>query len=272
MINRIIKGGLAILTLTALIPVEVRAMTYEEALATSYDALVTQKQNAVSFVCEDDGFLDRVTSLKFYEDLVAIDDKASLYDGLALDIRGIETITPYEDNYYTFEIVSGYDVEEADALTDQMVEEIKERLPEEPTERKIYKEMVKYIQETFSYDFMFLINGRRINFVDAYYGDHKTICTGFATLSYLLANKLGLDCRIYMGQGHTFNGIRFEGDEKYTTFDLSCCLYPLGFVPAIMELTPDFNGFGDRKERCERLNTDPRRYASPMDLYEVLKS
>ncbi len=263
MLRHIITGTLVVSALAISQTREAKAVTYDEALDICYEAFVGEGKNTVSFNSEDKSIFEE----GFFEDLVAIDKDDTLYDGRALDIRGTGSVVR-KGNHYTFTLKKAYDIAEADALTDKMVEEIKANLPENASDRKIYREIARYIRKTYSYDMDVLINDdNTTNFVEAYNTDRKIVCSGYASLLYLIGNKMGFDCVIYAGDGHTYNGIRFEGDKKYTVIDISTSACIAGYVPLIAGLFPEYGGYGKRKARSDRLNApNPRKYASLIDL------
>lgn len=229
--------------LTAAVPVNAETLTYDEAIKEAYKTLVTEKQNTVTFTCDD----DRVLSMKFIDDLTAIDDEDSLYDGILIDARGKEHIHK-QGNKYTIEIENAYDIDEADALTDEMVEEVKRNLPENATDREKYYEIARYIKKTFKYDLKAYVDydNNATNFVEAYHGSRRILCNDFATVTYLIANKLGLDCKILLGKGHMYNGIKFDDDTEYTAIDFAEGWYLGGYVPGIVEIDPGYRG-SDKK-------------------------
>ncbi len=266
MLKHIIIGTFVVSALTISQAREVKAITYDEALEACYEALVTEGKNTVSFSSEDN-----ISWEDLYNDLVAIDKDDTLYDGRSLDIRGTAYVSK-KGSHYTLTLLRAYDIAEADALTDKMVKEIKETLPENLSDKKLYREIARYIRKNYSYDIAAIMDDNEIaNFVEAYNTDRKIVCAGYASLLYLIGRKMGLDCEVYIGEGHAYNGIKFEGDDKYTAIDISTCGCLAGHVPLLGGIFPEYGGPGKYKARIDRLNApNPKRYASIIDTLEAL--
>ncbi len=155
------------------------------------------------------------------------DDPDYLYDGPMIEMRGgIRLIT--SSTQIQADIINGYDIEDAENLTDSMISEISAHLSDNASDREKMAAICNYIADTYSYDYdgMKLIeetcdNSYRINFVDAYYGNRKIICCDYAALTYLLANKLGINCQIMRGMGHAYNIVKFSDSDHYIGYDLS---------------------------------------------------
>lgn len=155
------------------------------------------------------------------------DDPNYLYDGPMIEMRGgIRLIT--SPTQIQAVLINGYDIDDAETLTNSMVSEISEHLSGNASDREKMAAICSYVADTYSYDYdgMKLIeetkdNSYRTNFVDAYYGNRKIICCDYAALTYLLANKLGINCQIMRGMGHAYNIVKFSDSDHYIGYDLS---------------------------------------------------
>ncbi len=228
------------------------AINYDEVVELGYEELVVNKNNKFSF--EYDGDLKGEFS-NVIKDIQKLDKEDTLFDGIMLKIRGTwvlyKTKGEGEPNKYTISINRAYNIDEADALTDRMLEEIKEGLPEDATDKDKFYAITKYVEKTYDYDKKEARGAQKYkNFVEAYDGERKINCQGFASVLYLLYKKMGLDTTLFLGKEHVYNGIRFD-DGKYMVVDLSCDGVPLGYAPGFLEILPMYNG-----------NRDVKRYAS----------
>ena len=118
--NIVIAAAIVVLGLAAHTDITFAAMNHDEIVEQAYKDLVTKGSNATTFICDDPA----VVCGGLIDDIHGIDNEDTLFDGIMLDIRGKEIITQ-RGNEYTITIENAYDISEADALTDKMVEEIK---------------------------------------------------------------------------------------------------------------------------------------------------
>ncbi len=155
------------------------------------------------------------------------DDPENLYDGPIIGLRGnIETENVH--GKLNVRINRSFDIEEAEKLTDKMVNEISTNLETGVTDREKMAAICDYISQTYSYDKKAkkLIeekkdSSQRENFVDAYYGDREIMCAEYATVTYILAQKLGINCRVIRGTKHAYNIVKFADSDHWIGYDLA---------------------------------------------------
>lgn len=155
------------------------------------------------------------------------DDPDNPYDGPVLGLRGnIET----ENVHGRLNVVikRGFDIEEAEMLTDHMVDEISANLNSGATDREKMAAICDYISQTYSYDREALElmeekddSSLRENFVEAYYGDREIMCAEYATVTYILAQKLGINCEVIRGTKHAYNIVKFADSDHWIGYDLT---------------------------------------------------
>ena len=155
------------------------------------------------------------------------DDPDNLYDGPVLGLRGsIET----ENVHGRLNVVikRGFDIEEAEMLTDHMVDEISANLNDGAIDREKMAAICDYISQTYSYDREALElteekddSSLRENFVEAYYSDREIMCAEYATVTYILAKKLGVNCEVIRGTKHAYNIVKFADSDHWIGYDLT---------------------------------------------------
>ena len=113
-------------------------------------------------------------------------------------------------------------------LTDLMVDEISANLDDGSTDREKMAAICDYISQTYSYDreVLKLIEEKedsslRENFVDAFYGDREIMCAEYATVTYILARKLGVNCEVIRGTRHAYNIVKFADSDHWIGYDLT---------------------------------------------------
>jgi hypothetical protein len=195
---------------------------YSKIINTIYEQLVVNGNNTASFTSTED------IELHELEAELCKADNDSLYDGAALINRGRWSLTK-KGNSYTVTIQNAYNINEADRLAEDMANEVRKNAGADATEDVLFYEMTNYIKETYTYDHL---DHTHQNFVESYNTDRKLVCTGYAQVTYLLAEKLGLDADTVFGKDHVYNIIKVNGD--YIAYDASCELCIYGFVPDIL--------------------------------------
>ncbi len=191
-----------------------------------YRQLVTEGSNTANFVYEG----DTLTPNEVLAEVCKIDSEDNLYDGAMLRNRGNWTLM-WKGNNYTLIVNNAYDIKEADLVTQTIADEIKELAGEDATDRELFYEYLKYMADNFKYSAEIgraktKWNRKGIdidinNFCDAYYGDKKTDCAGYSSMTYLVARKLGIECEIIEGGLHVFNIVKFSDSDNYIAYDLT---------------------------------------------------
>lgn len=155
------------------------------------------------------------------------DDPENLYDGPILELRGSMETTNVHGRLNVV-IKRGFDIEEAERLTDMMMDEISVNLEPDSSDREKMAAICDYISQTYSYDreALKLIEEKedsslRENFVDAYYGDREILCAEYATVTYILARKLGVNCKVIRGTRHAYNIVKFADSDHWIGYDLT---------------------------------------------------
>lgn len=155
------------------------------------------------------------------------DDPENLYDGSILELRGNMETTNVHGRLNVV-IKRGFDIAEAEKLTDMMVDEISANLESDSSDREKMAAICDYISQTYSYDreALKLIEEKedsslRENFVDAYYGDREILCAEYATVTYILARKLGVNCKVIRGTRHAYNIVKFADSDHWIGYDLT---------------------------------------------------
>lgn len=191
-----------------------------------YNQLVVNRQATASIYAED------ADSYKIIDQLLSIDDKNNPYDGAMIICQGTAfNVKKYSDGREDFGIINPFNIYEAEELLDKMESEIRSELDEDTDQKETLNQIIKYISHTYTYDFTARSSdGKNQNFVDAYNnGNRKIICNQYAALTYLLCDRFGIDCLILSGNDHRFNGIRLDGEDNYTAYDLTKTTF---FMPA----------------------------------------
>lgn len=227
------------------------ALDIDQVVDTIYEQLVTEKKNK-AFATLDNAYIEPE---EIQRRLFAIDNENNLYDGAALKIRGqFHTSTSEfigkkgQDEYiekteYHIEIKNAYDVDEADAITDNIAREIEAKAGEGADLKEKFYILCSYIGDNFEYDYDLkakiedyneairdtdTVTLEQLSFTEVIKtGYGKMVCSGFANLTYLTANKLGIDCKIADGKEHAYNLVRFDNDSPYKICDLTTGRYGL---------------------------------------------
>ena len=243
---------------------------YTKIINSLYEQLVVGGRNEASFTTSEE------VSLHELEVELCKADNDSFFDGAALINRGQWSLTK-KGSSYTVTIKNAYNIKEADALADKLAEEVREKAGADAPQNVLFYEMTNYIKDTFSYDHL---EHTHQNFVESYNGDRKLVCTGYAQVTDLLANKLGLEADTVFGKDHVYNIIKV--DNEYIAYDASCGLYIYGLVPGIlgrMSTSTNANLILDVEEKAYNLGLNeskPFRYANMNDItgamaYNLLK-
>lgn len=235
--NNLVK--LLILTtigLTAVFPntYKASALDTDTAVNSLYEQFIINKQNTAEVKL--DAGIDPDTVLN---KMISIDREDSLYDGLAFENRGtISYRTEKYKNYtnYYITINNAYDVDDADRLTDEIAAMINEKAGANATDREKMYVLCSYIGDNYSYDYDLQdqIDTYNESIAKGEYtpldflpftevietGYNKMVCSGFANLTYLTANKLGIDCRLAYGKDHIYNLVRFSDSSSYIICDM----------------------------------------------------
>lgn len=203
--------------------ITVHAKDYAQDL---YNQFTVNRQSTASI------YVEEADNYKIIDQLINIDDKNNPYDGAMIFCQGTAfSIKTYSNGREDFEIVNPFNTYEADELLDKMESEIASELDNDADQKETLSQIIKYISSTYTYDFTARTsNGSNQNFVDAYNsGNKKIICNQYAALTYLLCDRFGIDCVILSGNDHRFNGIRLDGEDIYTAYDLTKTTF---FLPA----------------------------------------
>lgn len=194
-----------------------------------YEQLVTEGKNEATF--KFDEFI-QVDLEDIARELLSIDSPDTLFDGDTLFKRGESRRLYLNSNgEYGFKIDNGYDVTEADELTTKWANEILEKTGKNASDREKIYAMCDLVNSIYSYDHESEKTKDTDNFVAAYYGNRKIRCEQFSTVAYLIANKLGVDCKIKVSTNHAYNIVRLDNEEDYTILDLTSNRY--GFVSGL---------------------------------------
>lgn len=214
---------LAAATMWNLCTIHAKADSRENALESIYQQIAVENKNVATVTYNGD--MLSINEIQLY--INKKDDPDNLFDGKVACERG-HYYAVMSGNTYTLTLKNAYEVEEADELTDMMVSVINERLGNNTSDRIKMAAICDYITETFDYDYDLenRINNREkniqyTNFVDAYNGNRKIICGDYAQLTYILANKMGIDCEMIYGVDHAYNRVKFSDSDHYIGYDLS---------------------------------------------------
>ena len=154
------------------------------------------------------------------------DDPENLFDGDMVLTRGYIT-TLWREGVLTISLNNSYNIKEADALTDSMAQEIMESIKDTNNQRLTMAAICKYITSTYEYDAEAAAieksgnYGERVDFVKAYHGNKKILCTDYAALTYLLCNKMGIKCQLVFGKNHVYNTVKFNDTNRWIAYDLA---------------------------------------------------
>ena len=197
-----------------------------------YEQLVIEGKNTATFTGKD---YDEDWKSYVYEiirELCMIDNEDTPYDGTALLGRGDSKISA-KGNQYTISFNSAYDINEAQKVIDEIIStELSDKITDTTSNKEIMYIVCDYITNNFSYDYETYkkrINSTEYvnsqNFIDAYYGNHKLICTGFSNLAYLLATELGVKCQLVTTDDHMFTLAQTGDNGEYIAYDLTLGRY-----------------------------------------------
>ena len=220
-ISTIICASLALL-IWNICGIRAEAGEREAALQSIYEQIITDRENTATV--EYSGDIIPIDEIQLYFN--DMDKPEDLFDGKVACERG-HYHSVKKGNRYTLEIQDAYNVDEADALTDMMAEEISSKLDSNASDRMKMAAICDYLTETFSYNKDLgtaidnNITSKHHNFVDAYNGDRKLLCGDFAQLTYLIANKMGINCGIVYGVDHVYNIVKFADADHYIGYDLA---------------------------------------------------
>ena len=195
-----------------------------------YEQLVTEGKNEAAFKP------DKQLGVQFkdvYRQLLLMDSPDTLFDGEALDLRGSVEFE-FDNGVYKIAFPNGYDVAEADRLTTEWADEILKKAGENATDREKMYVVSDYVSSIYTYAYEDYEAGIYNDFVSEYYDDKKIMCGQFSTVTYLIANKLGIDCHIMVSLEHAYNIVRLDDDLNYVIFDLTGGRY--GFVDSSAEV------------------------------------
>ena len=196
-----------------------------------YEQLVTEGKNEATFK------FDKYVCVQFrdaYRQLLLMDSPDTLFDGEALALRGsVDFEFDSDSKEYKIAFPNGYDVAEADRLTTEWAGEIMKIAGEDSTDREKMYATCDYISSIYSYAYEDYEAGIFNDFVSEYYDDKKILCGQFSTVTYLIANKLGIDCHIMESLKHAYNIVRFDNDQNYIILDLTASRY--GFIDSVRE-------------------------------------
>lgn len=191
-----------------------------------YRQLVTEGSNTAKF--EYNG--EKLGAYDVLADVVKIDNEDTLYDGAMLRNRG-NWVLLKQGSSYTLTAENAYDISEADSIAEEIVREVKLSAGDNATDRELFYEYLKYMADNFHFSDevgkkkTFMNRNKEIidveNFTDAYKNDKGIDCAGYATITYLVANKMGIDCELIEGGHHVHNIVKFSDSDKYTAFDLT---------------------------------------------------
>ena len=194
---------------------------------TAYEKIYTELANGKDEASAEYPTDSEISPEEFSRFVANIDDDPdNLFDGSMIFTRGY-TAYQTKNGKLIVKLNNGYDIEKADALTDEMVRVISKRLNDGSSERDKMSAICDYISETYSYDKEASedtnsgIFGTSEDFVTAYYGNKKILCTDYAALTYLLANKMGIKCDLINGKGHIYNIVKFSDNENRIAYDLA---------------------------------------------------
>ncbi|SEQ55108.1 hypothetical protein [Butyrivibrio sp. TB] len=248
----------------------------QEIINSLYEQLVIEGKNEASFTGTD--YNDHDEWVSYVDDIMtglyAIDSKDTPFDGTALLGRGNLRYTKKGDQYKII-YRSAYDINEAQTVIQEIIKnELSDEIDDNSTNKEIMFEICDYIAGNYSYskeiaEIESTDEEERPTFVDAYYGDHKVVCTGFANMAYLLATSLGINCLIISTDTHQFVAAQTGDNGEYTAYDLTKGKYAsLTWFERTMQNT--INGMYDITGSYEvKVNTNINySYASSTEQYE----
>ena len=192
-----------------------------------YETLCDQLRRGNRAVASWDG--STIVSKADFEEYVAneCDEPDCLYDGAAMFCRG-DVEFYYGRNFIRAVIERGFEIEDAEELTDRMVKEISAGLKEGASDREKMAAICKYLTDIYDYDkeALALIEEKgdgslREDFVSAYYGDRRIMCSEYSMVTYLVANKMGVKCDVSYCIKHVFNVVKFEDSDCWFAYDLT---------------------------------------------------
>ena len=258
------------------------ALNTDDAVNSLYEQLVTEQKNSADVRLDASVDLEAISAKLF-----SIDSPNTLYDGMALENRGTYSIKglQYEDHTdYHIEIRNAYDVKEADQLTDEIAGEIIKKTGTEATDREKMYALCSYIGDNFSYDYDLKAETDRYNneiangnneasleylpftkVVETGYG--KMTCSGFSNLTYLTANKLGIDCRLSFGKDHAYNLVKFKDSNAYIICDMTDGRYGLVDEASYRASEQMYDPASSKKAGKQYIENITQTSASKKDIY-----
>ena len=185
---------------------------------TAYEQMVTRRQNSTGRMATQKG-------QSVYEPLkeLVLIDKETPYDAEMILLRGTAVKrSRFPNGDVEFEVENAFKIWEAERLLDVIQQELAPELGNNPSQKKILRHIRRYLKKTFKYDSEGVRgDGEEENFVDAYYGERKIVCSQYAALVYLLCDRYDIDCKICYGKKHVYNAIRFDGRKDYCIYDFT---------------------------------------------------
>lgn len=233
----ITKTTLGILMLIFIINLKPIGKVYAEESHTQivnslYEQLVIEGKNTATFTGKDYDEDWKSYVYEILKELCLIDNENTPFDGTALLGRGDSEIS-VKGNQYTISFNSAYDINEAQKVIDEIIStELSNKITTTTSDKEIMYIICDYITNNFSYDHE--TYNKRVsspeyvdsqNFVDAYYGNHKLICTGFSNLTYLLATELGVKCQLVTTDNHMYTLAQTGNNGEYIAYDLTIGKY-----------------------------------------------
>ena len=247
----------------------------QEIINSLYEQLVIEGKNEASFTGTD--YNDHDEWVRYVDgimaDLYTIDKKETPFDGTALAGRGLLRYSK-KGNHYKLTYLSAYDINEAQTVIQEIIDnELSDKIDENSTNEEIMFEICDYISSNYTYSKEITkikaADDIRPTFVDAYYGDHKMVCTGFSNLAYLLATELGIDSIIIVTDTHQFMAAQTSDNGQYIAYELTKGKYAglTWFEKAIGDIT---DGLYDITESyVTTINSNINySYASSTEQYE----
>ena len=184
----------------------------------AYEQVVTRGQNSTGRMATQKG-------QSVYEPLkeLVLIDKETPYDAEMILLRGTAVKRlQYPNGDVEFEVENAFKKWEAEKLLDVIQQELAPELGNNPSQKQILRQIRRYLNKTFKYDSESIRGDREEeNFVDAYYGERKIVCSQYASLVYLLCDRYGIDCKICYGKKHVYNAIRLDGKADYCIYDFT---------------------------------------------------
>lgn len=198
-----------------------------------YQQLVTEGKNYAK-IHSTSG----LSASELYDKLILIDKPDTPYDGCSLDMRGTTNLYSYSNGDMAVEIVSDYTIAEADKFTDDVVAALMRDIGDNATDREKLYAILDFVDNNYHYDNEekdrivtereaikagrdTVLESRALNSFITAYGreDIGITCSNYAELTYLLADKMGVDCKILVTDEHAFNIVRLDDESGYVICD-----------------------------------------------------